>query len=391
MQHKDGYKGGKGQLGTPPETNGWWLVSSGVPILCAFLGIVALCVSATRAVANQELGTWLTDDRKAKIVLRECGKEKLCSEIVWLADPLDEKGQPWRDELNPDPSMRRRSVVGIDILVGLKKIAPRKWTGQIYDPEEGKHYYLKHIHVKSDRVEIRGCLSSGWPCRTKMWTRTTPVRATQPVVAETKPSAIKKPAQRQIAAPRVIPPAAANPAAQPPQHEQRAAAAPIPQLPPQTPGLAPAPAQPAERQVVAAPTQTTQPVQRQAGVAPQPAAPERKPAARPVAPAATHPPMTTSALAPRPMTAAPPMTAGDYVVQVTAGQNQNEALRAFGKLQRRFPQLLGGYLPNIQKVDLGAKGVWYRVRVGPMGQRTAAVSFCNQLKAAGGDCLIRRK
>ena len=68
----------------------------------------------------------------------------------------------------------------------------------------------------------------------------------------------------------------------------------------------------------------------------------------------------------------------------------NEALTAFGKLQRRYPHLLGGYLPNIQKVDLGSRGIWYRVRIGPLGQRTAAVGFCDELKAAGADCLIRR-
>ena len=90
------------------------------------------------------------------------------------------------------------------------------------------------------------------------------------------------------------------------------------------------------------------------------------------------------------MTAAPPTAPSGYLVQVTAGQDQSEALRAFGQLQRRFPSLLGGYLPNVQKVDLGHKGIWYRVRVGPLGRRTAAITFCEQLKAAGGDCLIRQ-
>jgi len=91
------------------------------------------------------------------------------------------------------------------------------------------------------------------------------------------------------------------------------------------------------------------------------------------------------------MTAAPPAAASGYLVQVTAGQDQNEALQTFSKLQYRFPHILGGYLPNVQQVDLGRKGVWYRVRVGPMGARTAAVNFCNKLKAAGGDCIIRNQ
>ena len=90
------------------------------------------------------------------------------------------------------------------------------------------------------------------------------------------------------------------------------------------------------------------------------------------------------------MAAAPVAATAGYLVQVTAGQDQNEALRAFGQLQQRFPSLLGGFMPNIQKVDLGHRGIWYRVRVGPLGRRTAAITFCERLKAAGGDCLIRR-
>lgn len=81
----------------------------------------------------------------------------------------------------------------------------------------------------------------------------------------------------------------------------------------------------------------------------------------------------------------------DYHVQVTAGQDQSEALTTFGRLQQRHPNLLGGYMPNIKKVDLGEKGVWYRVRVGPMVKRRAAIRFCKKLKAQGGDCLIRTR
>ena len=341
-------------------------------------GMFAILLAPADSAQAKDLGTWLNADRKAKIQLRECGETGLCSAIVWLKDPLDEKGKPWRDILNQDAVKRGRPIIGIDVLEGLKKIGPQTWSGNIYDPEEGKAFYLKYIKVQPDRVEIRGCLSTGWPCRTKYWTRTTPVRPPAPPVQIAK----------QRAVPQLPPPRTAKIAPPP-----AAAVTPAPRTAAVAP-RAPAPA-PAAPPAVSAPRQLQpalqQPVQRQAAVKQpaRPPAPAARRAAASAAPARPAPVTTTGSL-PRPSNVAPPHPNAGYLVQITAGQNQNEALTAFGKLQRRFPNLLGGYLPNIQKVNLGPKGTWYRVRVGPMGQRTAAVGFCNQLKSAGADCLIRR-
>lgn len=87
--------------------------------------------------------------------------------------------------------------------------------------------------------------------------------------------------------------------------------------------------------------------------------------------------------------ASPP--ASGYLVQVAARQSQNEALRAFDDLRKRYPRLLGGIAPEVLRADLGHLGVWYRVGVGPMAQRSSADNFCRQLKARGADCLIRRR
>jgi len=43
----------------------------------------------------------------------------------------------------------------------------------------------------------------------------------------------------------------------------------------------------------------------------------------------------------------------------------------------------------VQKADLGAKGVWYRLRIGPIVDKTAAAKLCGQLKSQGHpDCLV---
>lgn len=310
-------------------------------------------------VAAQDLGTWMNSENKGKIQLRECGENGLCGNIVWLKDPLDENGKPWRDILNPDTSKRGRPVVGIDVMIGTKKIAPMTWQGHIYDPEVGKTYYLKHLKVGRDKVEIKGCLSSGWPCRTKYWTRTSPVKQqATPLVAS-----------RQ-SAPRPVPRASAAP---PP--------APRKTTPPPAPRVTTAPS-PAPRNVA------PPPAPRNAAPPPAPrvaAVPRPAPAPRVQRPAQPRRPDVTAALPPA------SSTRGGYLVQVAARQDRNEAMKAFNDLQRRHPQILGGLSPEIMRADLGQRGIWYRVGVGPMLQQSAAANFCNQLKSAGADCLIRRR
>lgn len=301
-------------------------------ILSSCAVIAAGLFAGTSAGAATELGTWLNADKKGKVELRECGDQGLCGSIVWLKDARDENGKPWRDQLNPDPGLRSRPVVGVEILVDVKKIGPNTWQGHIYDPEVGKLYYLKHLKLGTEKVEIKGCLPIGWPCRTKYWTRARPVRPHAPVfIAKQRPAPKRRPT-RQAAVSLPVAPAAPS--------------VPAPLKKPQLRGPIP-------------------PVQ----------------AALPSAPDFT-------AALPRPATSP---SASGYLVQVAARRSQNEALRAFDDLQKRFPVLLGGMAPEILRADLGQRGIWYRVGVGPMEQRSSADNFCRQLKARGADCLIRQR
>ena len=50
--------------------------------------------------------------------------------------------------------------------------------------------------------------------------------------------------------------------------------------------------------------------------------------------------------------------------------------------------MLGSRQPDIQRADLGARGTFYRVRVGPAASRSEAVQFCESLKSQGADCFV---
>lgn len=121
--------------------------------------------------------------------------------------------------------------------------------------------------------------------------------------------------------------------------------------------------------------------------------PSAAPAAETRAPAETAP--TQTAPAPQTQTAAtqtratPAIPKGAYIVQVSSQRSRKQAQDAYSSLQRRFPSVLGKVQPVIQKADLGDRGTYYRVRLGPY-QQQAAARLCSNLKSAGGDCFVRR-
>ena len=104
--------------------------------------------------------------------------------------------------------------------------------------------------------------------------------------------------------------------------------------------------------------------------------------AQPSPVAAAQPTQVAVAAAP-----APTSDAAAYV-QLSA-QPSEEAARATARtLSNRFSSLFGGSEAEIHRVDLGTKGVWYRVLV-PANSRGSANSICMDIKNAGGDCILR--
>jgi cell division protein FtsN len=66
----------------------------------------------------------------------------------------------------------------------------------------------------------------------------------------------------------------------------------------------------------------------------------------------------------------------------------DQAQSSFAGMKRQFPSFLGPLSADIQEADLGAKGTYFRVRVGPYATRGEAIKVCEGLKAAGGSCIV---
>jgi cell division septation protein DedD len=96
------------------------------------------------------------------------------------------------------------------------------------------------------------------------------------------------------------------------------------------------------------------------------------------------------ATAPATPTATQPAPTGDFVVQLASLRSPEQAQATFNTLQGRFGSILTGFTPDIQRADLGERGIYHRLRVGPM-DRASANSLCQRYQAAGGDCIVQRR
>lgn len=113
--------------------------------------------------------------------------------------------------------------------------------------------------------------------------------------------------------------------------------------------------------------------------APAQTKPKPKPVAKPVAKTISKPPVK----------AAP--TDGAFLVQIASFRSEVQAQAAWERLTGRLAQATSGLSANVQRADLGAKGVYYRLRASSFADRDSAKTFCDQLKKSGQDCLVVRR
>lgn len=77
---------------------------------------------------------------------------------------------------------------------------------------------------------------------------------------------------------------------------------------------------------------------------------------------------------------------GSTYIQLAAVRSEADARAKWSKLQGSY-SVLKSFSLRVKRVDLGAKGIFFRVQAGPMSASSAA-STCAKVKAAGGDCLV---
>ncbi|MBV8791780.1 MAG: DUF2147 domain-containing protein [Pseudolabrys sp.] len=120
------------------------------PVIC----LAALLIAAPSFAAP--VGLWQADDG-GMIRVAPCGKA-LCGTVVKTVPATDpETGKPATDKNNPDPAKRHRPIVGIHVLIGMKPSDPGKWSGTLYNDDDGKTYVGNLIEIDGNSIRIEGC------------------------------------------------------------------------------------------------------------------------------------------------------------------------------------------------------------------------------------------
>ena len=86
--------------------------------------------------------------------------------------------------------------------------------------------------------------------------------------------------------------------------------------------------------------------------------------------------------------AAAPLAQEGWSVQVASATSEEAAWSSWSKMQK-LHKVLAGQQPSVVRADLGAKGVFYRVRFGFAAQEDAR-ALCTGLKAKGVTCFVSR-
>jgi cell division septation protein DedD len=85
---------------------------------------------------------------------------------------------------------------------------------------------------------------------------------------------------------------------------------------------------------------------------------------------------------------APSAAAGVFRVQIAATKDEATARSEWDRLRKTHGDLLGTLSPTMVKVDLGDKGIFYRIQAGPIADHVKAEKLCTELKKLSIGCIV---
>jgi uncharacterized protein (DUF2147 family) len=137
--------------------------------MIAIVAAVLAAGPATAQAAGPD-GIWLTQAGDAKVRVSKCGGG-ICGVVVWLKDPIDPAtGKAQVDDKNPNPALAKRPIIGLSLFLGMRSAGANKWSGQIYNADDGKTYASSISVAGPDALKVEGCV--GGFCGGETWSRT---------------------------------------------------------------------------------------------------------------------------------------------------------------------------------------------------------------------------
>jgi uncharacterized protein (DUF2147 family) len=107
--------------------------------------VAAVCLAAScEAGSASPVGLWLAKDG-GKVRISPCGRN-LCGFLVQPA--------PGAAATNK----RGRPTAGMEVMIGMRRDGLNKWSGHVYNDDDGKTYEGHLIENDASSIRIEGCL-----------------------------------------------------------------------------------------------------------------------------------------------------------------------------------------------------------------------------------------
>ncbi len=142
-----------------------------------FRGVAAVMIVATSlALATSAsaqadvVGKWRLSNGKITVRVDYCGGKSICATIVGMAKPLNKEGKPKTDKDNPDPALRSRPVIGLQVVNGMQPDGDNRWKGKIYNADDGSTYSATASMV-GNQLTIKACALGGLACKKRQFAR----------------------------------------------------------------------------------------------------------------------------------------------------------------------------------------------------------------------------
>ena len=131
------------------------------------------CQSAGKG--GEPAGIWLTQAGDAKVRVSKCGGGSAAWWSGCAIRSIPRPANPQVDDKNPNPALAKRPMIGLPLFSGMRPNGPDKWSGQIYNADDGSTYASNISVAGPDTLRVEGCV--GALCGGETWTRVGRVNA----------------------------------------------------------------------------------------------------------------------------------------------------------------------------------------------------------------------
>ncbi|MGZ3764842.1 MAG: DUF2147 domain-containing protein [Mucilaginibacter sp.] len=120
-----------------------------VPVFNTSAGSVPDC--------DQICGRWMSSEKNLIVLVYKSGDE-FKAKIVWFKDDPSLPMEEWRDKNNPNPVLRTRKILGMDVLHDFRyDTSSHSWEdGMIYDAQHGREWNASAYINKEGLLKVKG-------------------------------------------------------------------------------------------------------------------------------------------------------------------------------------------------------------------------------------------